>query len=519
MTTFHELLRTGFQQFGASTAILFEDQTLSYEELLTRSERVACGLQSLGITHADNVAIVMENSVECILAWLASSVVGCTEVPINPQYRSELLRYLLHDSGVTVVICDGDYLRQVIEIADRLPALRMLIVNGAVNESAPGNITCSGFEACAQARADPPVVTNAAERVILYTSGTTGPSKGVIHTQRSCLRLGRYNAEVLEYDSSDRLLNFFPLYHQNARYTGIIPALSVGASIRLERSFSSSAFWRTCDADGTTAFNYLGSVLRLIHNVTPAERVAGTHTLKKAFGAGAPPMIWEQFEQRLGVTLVETYGLSEAPMATINSGGAGRRSPIGSAGRASELFEVAIVNQQDEILESDEIGEIVVRPRCPDSMMLGYHNKDAATVLAYRNLWFHSGDRGRLSPEGDLYFEERSKDSIRRLGENISAWEVESVLDRHPDVAESAVYGIPSVDSDQEVIAALVLRSTSADLRSILDFAKGHLPRYAVPTQFKILPRLPRTPTEKVRKAELRAAGRIGCIKASDLGR
>jgi len=339
----------------------------------------------------------------------------------------------------------------------------------------------------------------------------------VVHTQRSCLVLARYNAQMLDYGPADRLLNFFPLYHQNARYTGVIPALCAGASIRMERRFSSSAFWRLCDADGTTAFNYLGSVLRLILNATPADRVAGTHTVQKAFGAGCPPLLWEAFEQRLGIQLVETYGLSEAPMATINARRPGQQSPAGSAGRASDLFEVAVVDEQDRSVSAGTVGEIVLRPRRPDALMVGYQNNDAATVRAWRNLWFHSGDRGRLTADGDLYFEERSKDSIRRRGENISAWEVESVLDQHPDVAESAVYALASEDADEEVAAAIVLRRADASLSAILQFAEQHLPAYAVPTLFRVLQDLPRTPTAKVQKADLRRAGRAGCITRADI--
>jgi len=518
MTTFHRLLLDSARAFGPRPAVLFGDITLSYEELLERTRRLAGGLAALGITDDDHVAIIMDNSLECVFAWLASSVLGCTDVPINPQYRGELLRYLLQDSRASVVICDDVYAGQVAEVAAGLPALRIAVINGTRHGAGlPPTVARARFADAAQSAPLGDISVNTGERVILYTSGTTGPSKGVVHTQKSCLTLARYNAEMLEYTQADRLLNFFPLYHQNARYTGVIPALCAGASIRLEARFSSSSFWRTCDADGTTAFNYLGSVLRLILNVTPSERVAGSHTVRKAFGAGAPPLVWERFESGLGIRLVETYGLTEAPMTTINARLPGRRSPTGSAGRPSDLFEVRVVDGDDHFLPPDMVGEIVLRPRRPDAVMLGYHNKEAATVSAFRNLWFHSGDRGRLSPEGDLYFEERGKDSIRRRGENISAWEVESVLDQHPDVAESAVYGVPSEEVDEEVAAALVLKRKDADLAAILAFAAQRLPKYALPTLLKVMGDLPRTPTEKVQKAELRAAGREGCVAAGGL--
>jgi crotonobetaine/carnitine-CoA ligase len=517
VTTFHELMREGARRRGGRTALLFEDETLSYEALLDRAERLAAGLAALGVGAHDHVALLMDNSLESVFAWLASSVLGCTEAPLNPQYTGELLAYLLGDCEASVVICDGAYLAQVVEVADRLPALRRIVVNGEAAVAAPPGIELADLAACARIGGGAPRADGAPERIILYTSGTTGPSKGVTHTQRSMLTLARYNAQALEYNETDRLLNFFPLYHQNARYTGLIPALSVGASIRLERKFSSSGFWRTVEADGTTAFNYLGSVLRMILNVTPPEWTAASHTLRKAFGAGAPPHVWEVFETRLGVRLVEVYGLSEAPMATINRRQGADRAPIGSAGRAGELFEVAVVDADDQVLPPEHIGEIVMRPKRPDALMVGYLNKDAATVRAFRNLWFHSGDRGRLSAEGYLYFEERDKDAIRRRGENISAWEVESILDAHPDVAESAVYGLACEEADEEVAAALVLRRPDADLGDILAFAEARLPAYAAPTLLRVMSDFPRTPTAKVQKSELRAAGRAVCRTSREI--
>jgi len=506
VTTFHDLLRSSAERHGDRPAILFEDEQLTYAQLLRRAEAMAAALASHGIDAEARLAIIMDNSLECVLSWLASALIGCTDVPINPQYRGELLHYLMADSGATAVICDVHYLPDLLEISGRLPTLAQVFVNGdlvqpqgarpAVQQLPSGE---GGASFTGNAQAD--------ERIILYTSGTTGPSKGVVHTQRSMMVLSRYNAAVLAYEPSDRLLNFFPLFHQNARYTGVIPALCVGASIRIERKLSTSRFWQICDSDGITAFNYLGSVLRMILNVTGPERKKGSHSIAKAFGAGAAPAVWKEFEERLGVRLFETYGLSEAPMATINVPGP-MRCPIGSAGRASELFDVSVVDESDNALPAGEIGEIVLRPKRADTFMIGYHNNDAATVAANRNLWFHSGDRGQLSAEGHLYFEERSKDSIRLRGENISAWEVESVIEQHPGVAEAAVYGVPAADGEEEVAVSIVPAAPAVDLAAVQAFARERLPAYAVPSLLRLAGDLPRTPTAKVKKDELRALPR-----------
>ncbi len=507
MTTFHDLLLTSAERYGTRTAVLFEDQRLSYEDLLARAQALARGLAAQGIGARGRLAIIMDNSIECIVAWLAASLTGCTEIPINPQYRGELLAYLLADSGADAVVCDAGYLAQVAEVAGRLPALKLALVNGRADLPDIAGLRLVDLASCHEhgAAFDPPGET--AERVILYTSGTTGPSKGVIHSQKSCMVLARYNAAVMGYGEDDRLLNFFPLFHQNARYTGVVPALCAGASIRIEHKLSTSTFWQTCDRDGITAFNYLGSVLRLILNVTAPERRAGTHSVTRAFGAGASPAVWREFEERLGIGLHETYGLSEAPMATINVPGPGRR-PVGSAGRASELFDVAVFDEADNPLPPGEIGEFVLRPRRADAMMLGYHNKDAATVSAWRNLWFHSGDRGYLSEAGDLYFGEGGKDAIRRRGENISAWEVESTLELHPAVAEAAVYGVPAGEGEEDVAVSIVLSGTAATIAEIFAFAREKLPAYAVPTLIRLVADLPRTLTAKVKKDELRAVPR-----------
>ncbi|MCB2077340.1 MAG: AMP-binding protein [Novosphingobium sp.] len=510
MTTFHGLLRSAAELHGDRTAILFEDRSLSFADMLARAESLAAGLAAQGVTPGDRLAIIMDNSLECVLAWFAGNLIGCADVPLNPQYRGELLHYLLNDSDASVLICDTHYLAQVIEITDRLPSLRLVIVNGAAAHEPNKGLTVLDLAACETGLpfAQPP---QADERIVLYTSGTTGPSKGVVHSQRAMMVLSQYNAQVLGNGPEDRLLNFFPLFHQNARYTGVMPALCTGASIRIERKLSTSTFWQTCDRDGITAFNYLGSVLRMILNVTPPERRAGTHTITKAFGAGASAGLWVECEERLGIRLYETYGLTEAPMATINVPGPAR-CPPGSAGRGSELFEVAVFDENDNQVPPGEVGEIVLRPRRADAVMQGYLNKDEATVEAFRNLWFHSGDRGYLSEDGDLFFEERRKDSIRRRGENISAWEVESVVERHPGVAEAAAYGVRSEDVDEEVAVSLVLSDEGAGLADIHAFARKHLPSYAVPTLLRIVSDLPRTPTAKVKKDELRAVAREAYI-------
>jgi crotonobetaine/carnitine-CoA ligase len=481
----------------------------TYDQLLSAVLALADGLSSAGVTSEDHVALMLNTSHAAVDAWLAAATLGCFDIPINTAYRGELLRYLIEDSETTVMICDSAYLPVVLDLPLAQTKLRTLIVNTPAAGPAPDVPgievhTLSGIYAGA---ATVPSAPRGGGTVILYTSGTTGASKGVMHTQESCLALAEYVARVCRYTPGDALLNFFPLYHQNARYTGLMTAIAAGARFQLESKFSTSQFWEKCRTDGITAFNYLGSVLTMI--VSGSKHLdadaARDHDVKKAYGAGAPRGIWEDFERRFGVELFEAYGLTEAPMVTVNT--PPRGSPIGSAGRAGELFEVEVLDDQGERAASGEVGGIAVRPKVPHGFMIGYYGRDADTVRATRNLWFQTGDRGWLSPEGDLYFEERAKDSIRRRGENISAWEVESILDRHPAVRESAVYGVGSEAHDEEVMAAIVLVGEDADPAQIVRSSAANLPAYAVPRYVRVVAEMPRTDTLKVQKAQLRREG------------
>lgn len=508
MSVYHEFLAAQSERHGDREALRVDGVPRTYAELLDDVLGLAGGLAAAGVGREDHVAIMMDTSHAAVDAWLASSVLGCTEVPINSKYRGDLLGYLLRDSESTVVICDDVHLPTLLDIPLNATRARTVVVHstgaGMPPEAPAGLLDLEQLRASGGAV---PAAPGGSGLVVLYTSGTTGPSKGVMHSQAATLTLSRLVAEVLGYGSDDALLNFFPLYHMNARYTSLITALSVGARVQLDSRFSTSAFWSNVRSGGITAFNYLGSVLTMILSASAglSAEEARDHPLRKAYGSGAPRSAWEEFEQRFGVELYEAYGLTEAPMVTLNV--PSRRSPIGSAGTASELFEARVLDPGGAPAAPGEVGEIAVRPKVPDAFMLGYYRNDTATVAATRDLWFHTGDRGWLSEGGDLYFEERAKDAIRRRGENISAWEVESVLDRHPAIAESAVYGIRAEGSEEEVMAAIVPAGAGTDLPAVIAECAPRLPAYAVPRYVRALAELPRTDTMKVRKAELRDEG------------
>jgi crotonobetaine/carnitine-CoA ligase len=231
----------------------------------------------------------------------------------------------------------------------------------------------------------------------------------------------------------------------------------------------------------------------------------GDNPVRIAFGAPCPVEIWEEFESRFGMKLVEVYGMTEAPMACENRLD---NRKIGSAGRESMTYEVRIVDEHDEPVPPDTPGEIVVRPKLPGAIFSGYYGREADTVEAWRNLWFHTGDRGTMDEDGFLFFLDRMKDCIRRRGENISSWEVESTINTHESVLESAAYGVASELSESDVMVAVVLRP-NASLRpdELLDFCQGRMAHFAVPRYVRFVDALPKNASERIEKFRLREAG------------
>ncbi|MCR2783426.1 MULTISPECIES: AMP-binding protein [unclassified Microbacterium] len=471
----------------------------TYSRLLQDARALAAGLAGLGVGAGSRVGLLMDTSHRAIDVWFALSLLGAVDAPFNCNYRGSLLLHLVEDSDVSIIVCDARYAAELERVAAQASRPLTIVIDGAAG---------AGITRLDSLYLDPPdldAFDGVGGEVVLYTSGTTGPSKGVVHNQRGCILLAQYVAEVCGYGPGDRLLNFFPLYHQNARYTGVLAAIAAGAAIDLESRFSSSGFWRLCRERGITAFNYLGSVLTMI--LAGADRDpdgAGAHSVRIGWGAGAAESDRRALRERFGVELVEVYGLTEAPMATVNLPGAG--CPAGSAGRASAFFDVRILADHGRAAAVGEPGDIQLRPRIADVFTRGYYGNDRATVAATRDLWFDTGDRGYMTADGDLFFAERAKDSLRRRGENISAWEVESVLVSDARVVEAAVYGV-EVDGEEEVMAALLLDSAEHDPRRIIADVAANLPRYAVPRFVRVVADMPRTPTMKVQKNELKKEG------------
>jgi crotonobetaine/carnitine-CoA ligase len=284
----------------------------------------------------------------------------------------------------------------------------------------------------------------------------------------------------------------------------MVSSLLSGGRLSLGRRFSVRNFWDEVRASDATYFSYLGTMLSLLYAAPPRDDDRD-HPARIGCGAGVPPAIHLDFERRFGVRLVEMYGMTEALGIAMSSVDHHR---IGSVGKPTPELDVQLVDADDSPVPTGEVGELVLRPREPNTVMSGYWGKPEATVAAWRNLWFHTGDRMRADADGFLYYVGRLKDSIRRRGENVSAWEVELALCRHPDVLEAAAIGVASELGEEDVAALVVPRDgQTIDPRALHAFLQNDLPRFAVPRYIEVVDELVKTPTERINKDAVRARG------------
>ena len=504
--TFPAWIRAKAAKNGDKVALTIQGESASYAEIDHRSDRTATGLAVIGLEQGDHCALMMKNTLANIDTWFGMSKAGVVELAVHNAARGNVLRHVLSHGDARAIAIDEEFVPALASVVDDLPELEHVIIHreteGALDHDLPARLAVHE-QSWLYADGSPPTPDLDRRRPvsILHTSGTTGPPKGALISHESALHVTRHLVWLMDYTSDDRLYTAFPLFHNNAKYTSVTAAMECDGSLFMEQRFSVSRFWDTCRRENITAINYMGALLMMLFKQEPQPDDAN-NPVRIAFGAPCPVEIWEAFEQRFGVSLVEVYGMTEAPMACENRLDDRR---IGAAGKESMTYQVRIVDEHDQEVPRGTAGEIVIRPKFPDVMFSGYYRRPDATVEAWRNLWFHSGDRGRMDEEGFVYFIDRMKDNIRRRGENISSWEIESVVNTHDEIVEAAAYGVASELSEQEVMVTAV-RTDGSGLtpESLLDFCQGKMSHFAVPRYVRWMDALPKNHAQRVQKFVLR---------------
>jgi crotonobetaine/carnitine-CoA ligase len=497
-----DVLETQAHAFGSRTLFAFEDSSWTYAEMRDRAARAGALLSSAGIGHGDRVAIFCSNRPEFLELFLGCGWIGAVLVPINTAARGPQLRHVLGNCGARLLIVEAELSAAFSDCAAELATMPAIWLIGGKPGTKVGESPAEPMPPYPPTPAQPagkPSDTLA----ILYTSGTTGPAKGVCCPQAQFFWWGVNTARGLGIRDGDVLFTTLPLFHTNA-LNCFWQALLTGSTYVLERKFSASAFWASAAKHKATVGYLLGAMAAILLS-RPAEAADRAHTMRVALGGGVPGRFHQPFFDRFGVPLLDAYGSTETNF--VFAGDIPSKHP-GTMGYLVDGFQARIVDEDDVEVGDGQSGELVLRADEPFAFATGYFGMPEKTVEAWRNLWFHTGDRVARDADGTFRFIDRMKDAIRRRGENVSSWEVEQVLLSHPAVASCAVYAVPSELGEDEVMAAVIQApGERIDPVALLDFCAGRLAYFAVPRYLDFVGALPLTENGKIRKTVLRQAG------------
>jgi crotonobetaine/carnitine-CoA ligase len=484
-------------------------ERLTYGEFHDACLRWAGAYRRLGVAPGDHVATMVPNSVTGFTAWFGLGWLRTTEVPLNIAYTGRMLQYALDFADVTTLVIAGEYVERLVPIAAELPQLKTVVIaDGDASAGAGLPFRVLGVDefldgAAPATDAEGPLYRDICS--ILYTSGTTGPSKGVLSPWAMIYQMWSWVPDdgLLP---GETLYCSFPMFHNSGK-SALNSCLVRGGRFLFRDRFSATHFWDDVRAGGAVLATLVGPMTALMA-ATPEQPDDADNPLRAiVLGPMIPDM--EAFERRFGVKIATCYGMTEtgAPFNTTWDHG-----PWATCGKPRTDYpwsDVAIVNEFDEPVPVGEVGELLVRSREPWALNAGYYKMPDATAAAWRNGWFHTGDAFRCDGQGWYYYVDRMKDTIRRRGENISSFEVENFVLEHPDVADCAAVGVPARYGEDEVFVALVVRDPATfDPAGLIAFLEERMPRFMVPRYLEVMDDLPRNETSmRVKKFELRSRG------------
>ena len=502
-----ELLEEKAGKMGGKTFLEFKDQAFSYSDMDGNANRVANFLRSLGGGPGDGLAMIMKNSPRWLDVFFGLQKLGMYAVPVNVALRGDQLAYIIDDSDARFVVIDHDLLPHYTAIAGGLGKVEKVIVNaqGAPREFVlPADAADLG-EAYAPGSdaSKPPVRYNPDDMMtIMYTSGTTGLPKGVVY------RYGNSSVKAISIMSrfflngDDVYYTCYPLFHANALFLTVTPSLHAGCRVALGERFSASRFWDEMRRHRVTIFNGLGAVMPILMK-QPARPDDGDNDVRAVLSAGCPADMWEVFEKRFGARIYEAYGAVDgAGVVLINLG----TGPVGSMGKPLGS-KCRIVDGEGGDVPAGAPGELISYVGNRPSTVEYYKNAEASSDKV-RDGWLYTGDLVYRDGKGYIYFLGRNTESMRCKGENVSAYEVEQAILKHPGVLECAVYAVPSELTEDDIMATLVpLEGETLDPESLPGFLADKLAKFAIPRYYRVVDALPKTETHRVIKRELESLG------------
>jgi carnitine-CoA ligase len=500
--TLPAMLTRQAERFAQKPLVTAGGTTWTYADAREAAARFAGALRSADIQPGDRVAVICSNRIEFFEVVLGCAWLGAIAVPINVASRGPQLQHILSNCGARLLVMEAAYAENLALLEPRDLAIEAIWLIGATADVRLGGVASISLPQGGE-RIAAVAVRPGDPALILYTSGTTGPSKGVSCPQAQYFWWAVNTASLLQLRADDTLCTSLPLFHTNALNT-FYQALLTGSSVHYEKRFSASGFFASLAHHRATVTYLLGAMVPILLSrpVSPEETA---HSVRIALAPGVPAQFHEEFTRRTGIRLLDGWGSTETNFVL---GTTVEQQKPGLMGPVFEGFQARVVDDQDNDVADDTAGELIVRADDPFAFATGYFGMPEKTVEAWRNLWFHTGDRVVRQSDGYFRFVDRLKEAIRRRGENISSFEVEQVLLSHAAVANAAAFPVCSPLAEDEVMAAVVLHPgqqlTEAELTA---FCEPRLPYFAIPRYVEFMAELPTTESGKVQKYKLRERG------------
>ncbi len=488
--------------------LYYEDEMISYGEFDQRVNQAANVFLDLGISKGDRVCLIVPNIPDFLHCWFGLNKIGAVSVPVNLHFKASEAQYVVNHCEAVGLVVSRENLETALRIKGDCPHLKWIsCVDVEVSQLPQGvsafknlyrNMPTSlqGFDVKGEDLAS-----------VLYTSGTTGFPKGVMHVQKSSILAGEAFVTRAQIDSDDRIMAILPFFHMNSQFYSTWGTIAAEASIILIHRFSASEFWSQAVRYGATEFNFVGTIGTILC-ARPLEEFCPQHSIRVAIGAGISPVVYKTFTEKFKIpNVIDAYGMTEVPAVSQNPiGGVIKMKSIGLPAKHPNLIpfsEMKVADDNGEELPTGAVGEMLVRSPV---MMKGYYKEPQKTQEAVRQGWFYTGDQGFRDEDGYFHFVDRKKDIIRKGGENISAMEVETVLNENSRVLESAVIPVPAELGEDEVMACIVLREgQSITAEEVIDWCKDRLADFKLPRYVQFRKSFPKTSTERVAKVTLKA--------------
>lgn len=492
---------------GDAPFLISDGRCITFADAERLSGSLATGLREIGVRAGDRIAMYLQNRIEAPLIALAANKLQAVWVPVSTDYKGEWLADTIARSRAAVLFVDSAFADQIAAIRPQLGDEHLVVIG---DSELSGVIDFDDVLDNLPYEADFDAFDYGDTCAVVWTSGTTGRSKGVLVSHNGWLRPIHRGVSVF-YDSQpgDIIFNVLPLYHAAAWNTSIFRALAEGIPVVIDPGFSVTTFWDRIRRFGATQTFTLGAMHMFLWNAPPRSDDAD-NPLRVMQAVPMPAEIKAPFEQRFGVTILGTgYGQTECMAITTEAGRDGEVPP-NSMGFPLDDTEVRLFDDDDREVPQGEVGEVRIRPLEPHIVCNGYLDDAEASANAWRGEWFCTGDLARTDADGAFYFVDRKKDAIRFAGRNISTMEVESVVRRHPDVADVAAFGIPAQElaGEDELKIDVVLREDATlSHKALARFINDNAPHYFVPRYIQYVTSLPYTPTNKLQKFKLREKG------------